>query len=64
MSKEKLSELLPCPFCGGKAKTHITYGFHAQIIGACVLCEECGASTNTYITSEAANAAWSRRTHG
>lgn len=54
-------ELKSCPFCGGKAKIYTQYGFRAQIIGSCVSCTECGASTNTYTTVKVAIYAWNRR---
>ncbi|RWL14852.1 MAG: restriction alleviation protein, Lar family [Mesorhizobium sp.] len=40
-----MTNLLPCPFCGGKAETvHIEEGENAG--GSCVCCEQCMASSN------------------
>lgn len=51
-----MSELKPCPFCGGKAKTQSFYRDHR------VYCRTCNASTMCYYeTKEKAIAAWNRR---
>lgn len=56
MNKPIDQELLPCPFCGGKADTHCTAGDYPDWF---VKCEECGASSD--ITGPAALHFWNRR---
>jgi len=43
-------KLLPCPFCGGKAKYKRVVGeniFRSNIPGCYVVCVNCGASSKT-----------------
>lgn len=47
--KDKDTELLPCPFCGGKAKLIINIQFFEQYV--MVRCENCGAKTKNIIQS-------------
>lgn len=49
-----MSELKPCPFCGGKAKLLGFTRFWVQ-------CEPCGAQTPLYVFEDAAEEAWNRR---
>lgn len=59
--------LLPCPFCGGKAKLldHRKYKDMDEIL---VECQECGAttepSTGPYSDPDTAAARWNRRAPG
>mgnify|MGYP003303110148 CR=1 FL=1 len=39
-----MSELKPCPFCGGEAKWY----YHGTTEGGFVLCTKCEASTNIF----------------
>jgi len=48
-------DLLPCPFCGGKATTWI--GRDYFYVG----CDECEAESATFMTKEKAIAAWNTR---
>lgn len=58
MSKE--NELLPCPFCGGKAflnkEWKETFGFFGE-------CSECESSTYYSLSREEAVNAWNRRAY-
>lgn len=58
MSKE--NELLPCPFCGGKAflnkEWEETFGFFGE-------CSECESSTYYSLSREEAVKAWNRRVY-
>lgn len=48
------SELLPCPFCGGKAKVMQSHNPY-------VICENCHVSTPMFSWKQDAVAAWNRR---
>ncbi len=48
-------KLLPCPFCGGKAKV-------VQSHNPYVICESCHVSTPMYSWKADAVKAWNRRT--
>lgn len=51
-----MTELKPCPFCGGEAKVQSFYKNH------CVYCAKCNASTMKYFQTETkAIEAWNRR---
>lgn len=51
-----MSELKPCPFCGGEAEI-MGYRYDCKWI----ICKKCMAETAAYETSEQAIAAWNRR---
>lgn len=61
-----MSELKPCPFCGGKAQVHKHI---LSLYGAMVRCSVCGASTVVYKNHNIEDAvqfatyAWNRRDH-
>ncbi len=71
MSEERTPELLPCPFCGGKAKIYMEH----KKIGLTLWgeCTECSAKTDGYRPKddlesfeeckELAIAAWNRRAY-
>ena len=50
-----MTELLPCPFCGGEAE----YGF--TMAGEEVYCKKCGAAMPRTTTKQATIAAWNTR---
>ncbi len=60
--KNDIEELLPCPFCGEKAKLHSTKGFNGKIVFAFVGCNHCESSTKRYSTEAGAIGAWNKRT--
>jgi Lar family restriction alleviation protein len=54
-------ELLPCPFCGGKAQLHPTIG---RFWEAVVICDVCAAQTGDHTPQDSdatVIAAWNRR---
>lgn len=58
-----MSELKPCPFCGGKAM--IDYGFSSSLnasgVFAYVFCEQCRVSGSRHTSEEQAKKAWNTR---
>lgn len=61
-----ISELLPCPFCGGEAELHPTYDIDTnEVDGWFVWCNndtcECKPETNQHFTEAEAIAAWNTR---
>lgn len=64
-----MAELLPCPFCGGKAKA-ISFIDHSTVMPACkILCCDCGANSVVFVAEdhsfayqEQAIEAWNKRT--
>lgn len=55
-------ELLPCPFCGGKAEIENRGWYDERYVD--VMCEDCRAMTACYANDEAAVKAWNTRTPG
>lgn len=49
-------ELKPCPFCGGKAGIYSLAKYEKE-----AYCENCGAVSDIYETSQKAIEAWNRR---
>ena len=61
-----MSELISCPYCGGKASAYCSHGdVFERYNDWFVECEQCGAtninSTNRYSTKEEAANAWNTR---
>lgn len=69
-----MSELKPCPFCGGKATVMVCDGsgsFYADIgtevffgrkMTHCLtMCKKCGIRTKAYLTRRGVFNAWNRR---
>lgn len=58
-----MSELKPCPFCGGKAM--IDYGFSSSLNAsggfAYVFCEQCRVSGSRHTSEKQAEKAWNTR---
>ena len=60
-----MSELKPCPFCGGKA--HIEFDYNGviespeKIWAYSVICERCATSSGLCCSKEKAIEAWNRR---
>ena len=52
-------KLLPCPFCGGEAFTHIFGNEIAK--GYYIACDECGANIKAFGYEAEAIEAWNRR---
>ena len=50
-----MTELKPCPFCGGEARLHSSFEWSH------VSCEKCFASTSIRISEEQAIEAWNNR---
>jgi Lar family restriction alleviation protein len=58
MNKEFSEKLLPCPFCGGKAKLKTYY----ENIDHSIYCEDCSMGCDEYKSNKEAIAAWNKRT--
>ena len=61
-----MTELLPCPFCGGEAELHASYDMDTnEVDGWFAWCNneqcECKPETNEYFTEAEAIAAWNTR---
>ena len=53
-----MTELKPCPFCGGEA--HVVETIHGKTL-PWVRCKDCGMETPMLDTEEEAIEAWNRR---
>lgn len=56
-----MSELKPCPFCGGKAEINAWATEDYDDGDAMISCEKCEAKTSIYVSTEYAAEAWNRR---
>ena len=58
-----MTELKPCPFCGGRTLLQFDYPFRRRpgVRGCYVKCETCGGCTGNYETIEDAQEAWNMR---
>lgn len=63
-----IDELLPCPFCGGRADywhtPHVGGLHNCAVLDACgiaIECTKCHATTIGYMSEDWAIAAWNRR---
>ena len=60
-----MSDLKPCPFCGGKARRvyepEVIEEYTGKKWAYTVSCERCAASTGLCYTREQADEAWNRR---
>lgn len=58
-----MSELKPCPFCGGEAEVHPSNDWDAKFIGATffVWCDRCESRGDYYNTEAEAIEAWNTR---
>lgn len=57
-----MAELLPCPFCGGKAFVSARLPYFGETFTVAVACEDCNASSKHKIKEEDAIKAWNTRT--
>ncbi len=59
---DMMSELKPCPFCGGEAKLYVR-SIHGLLFGDYywVKCEDCNAETASDFEKSVAIEAWNRR---
>ena len=56
-----MSELKPCPFCGGKATSVLYHNRNLSFIRYFVKCQHCLVATENYEKRETAIKAWNRR---
>lgn len=59
---KRKSELLPCPFCGGKAFISARLPYFGETVTVAIVCEDCNASSKHKIKKEDAIKAWNTRT--
>ena len=55
-----MSELLPCPFCGGEAETLTAESMHGGYLYG-IMCNDCRSRGDVYNTEAEAIAAWNTR---
>lgn len=55
-----MSELKPCPFCGGKSECITNYEY-GKARGAFCSCKKCGITQKIYASRQGAIKAWNRR---
>lgn len=58
-----MTELLPCPFCGGEAEIHPSDDWDVNLTGATyfIWCDKCETRGDYYNTEAEAIAAWNTR---
>lgn len=56
-----MSDLLPCPFCGGEAETLTAESMHVGYLFG-IMCNDCCSRGDVYGTEAEAIAAWNNRT--
>ena len=58
-----MSELKPCPFCGGRSLYQFIYPYKRRpgLRGCYIKCNKCGSCTGNYETIEEAKVAWNMR---
>ena len=60
-----MTELKPCPFCGGEAGIYfhsvLNEKYISEIDAVCVFCKHCDAMTKPFSNKEVAIEAWNRR---
>ena len=55
-----MSELKPCPFCGGEAAV-VEVFLYGKVKGYVVGCEKCECESSMYSSKQNAEIAWNRR---
>ena len=55
------SNLMPCPFCGGKPFLSARLPYFGEQWTVAVVCEDCNASSKHKVKDEDAIEAWNRR---
>lgn len=58
-----MSELLPCPFCGGEAETLTAESIHGGYLFG-IMCNDCRSRGDVYDTEAEAIEAWNTRSAG
>lgn len=56
-----MSELKPCPFCGGEAKMLIHHNEQLNYVRYSIECQRCLTESNKYFVPKIAEEAWNRR---
>lgn len=58
-----MAELLPCPFCGGKAFVSAKLPYFGETVTMAVVCEDCNASSKHKRNEEEAIKSWNKRNY-